>query len=324
MLAYAIWLRIAQYDLTMNRYFVVIFGFWLFIISLYLILSKKKSLAIITASLTLISLLISVGPWSVYSVPLNRQYARLVRNLEVAGILQDGKVTRLTHSIDTTLENDIYSEIQYVCDFSECTRIKQLFANELRIKEQEDKKNWESQSYNSGKVYPGMYKWSIVDAVTTAIGVSYHYGDAANDVTTKKYKSYMTRDVYNIDSLYPLDTSGYDRLIRVYGNEYGFGTSQPIEYITINPDDERMILHKGSGAVVFSVHGFNTDIQKRYLNLDNNNLDQKDLTFMTSTGGVTLKLMMQNYSIKNPNYKATQTTYDGYGISGYALVKWGK
>lgn len=88
MLGYAIELRIAQYDLTMNRYFVVIFGIWLMIISLYLIVSRKKSLAIITASLTLISLIISVGPWSVYSVPLERQYARLIRNLESAKILQ--------------------------------------------------------------------------------------------------------------------------------------------------------------------------------------------------------------------------------------------
>lgn len=60
MLFYAIYLRITQYDLTMNRYFVVIFGLWLFVVSLYLVLSRKKSLAIITASLTLISLLISV------------------------------------------------------------------------------------------------------------------------------------------------------------------------------------------------------------------------------------------------------------------------
>lgn len=60
MLFYAIYLRIAQYDLTMNRYFVVIFGIWLLGISLYLIISQRKSLAVITASLTCISLLISV------------------------------------------------------------------------------------------------------------------------------------------------------------------------------------------------------------------------------------------------------------------------
>ncbi len=63
MLTYAILLRINQYDLTMNRYFVVIFGIWLTIISLYFVFGKVKSLTVIPATLTIITLLISVGPW---------------------------------------------------------------------------------------------------------------------------------------------------------------------------------------------------------------------------------------------------------------------
>jgi len=63
MLAYAIILRINQYDLTMNRYFVVIFGIWLTIISLYFVFGKIKSLTVIPATLTAITLLISIGPW---------------------------------------------------------------------------------------------------------------------------------------------------------------------------------------------------------------------------------------------------------------------
>jgi hypothetical protein len=60
MLAYAIGLRIAQYDITMNRYFVVVFGIWLFGISLYFIFSGRRSLVVIPATLTLITLCISV------------------------------------------------------------------------------------------------------------------------------------------------------------------------------------------------------------------------------------------------------------------------
>jgi len=63
MLIYAIILRINQYDLTMNRYFVVIFGIWLTIISLYFVFGKVKSLTVIPATLAAITLLISVGPW---------------------------------------------------------------------------------------------------------------------------------------------------------------------------------------------------------------------------------------------------------------------
>lgn len=324
MLFYAIYLRITQYDLTMNRYFVVIFGLWLFVVSLYLVLSRKKSLAIITASLTLISLLISVWPWSVYTLPLHRQYDRLTENLALAGILKDGKIVKLDHSIDMTLENDIYSGIQYVCDFSECEYIKNLFSQQIAQKEAEERKNWPNLGYNNGKDYPGISKWQIVSTVTEAIGVSYRYENAATQTTTSKYKSYMARDGYNIDILYPLDTKGYDRLVRVYGNAYGVGTPLPSEYITIDPDDERMILHTGTGARVFLVGSYNRNLEKKYLNIENNTLDQKDLVFMTSSGGVDIKIILQNYAIKNPNYTSTDKIYNSYAISGYALIKWGK
>jgi len=60
MLFYAIYLRIMQYDITMNRYFVVVFGIWLAIISLYLIFSKIKYLGFIPFLLAVFTILISI------------------------------------------------------------------------------------------------------------------------------------------------------------------------------------------------------------------------------------------------------------------------
>ena len=87
MLFYAIYLRIAQYDLTMNRYFVVVFGVWLTGISLFLIFSRQKRLVSIPMSLAIITFVISFGPWSVYHLPFDRQYQKLVSNLTTARIL---------------------------------------------------------------------------------------------------------------------------------------------------------------------------------------------------------------------------------------------
>ena len=148
MLAYAIYLRIAQYDLTMNRYFVVIFGCWLAIISLYYIMSQRKSLTIITSSLTALALIISIGPWSVYRLPLVRQYNHLVHNLTVAGMYNNGVISKKKGVLDAALENDIYSEIQYVCSYSHCEKIKTLFAAELTGKEAEYEKKWKEADYN--------------------------------------------------------------------------------------------------------------------------------------------------------------------------------
>jgi hypothetical protein len=89
MLFYAIYLRVAQYDITINRYFVIVFGLWLFGLSLYYIISKNKRLIVIPASLTAITLIISIGPWSVYNLPESRQLARLETNLIEAKVLQN-------------------------------------------------------------------------------------------------------------------------------------------------------------------------------------------------------------------------------------------
>jgi hypothetical protein len=246
MLGYAIAVRILQYDLTMNRYFVVIFGLWLTIISLYLIISRRKSLAIIAASLTLLSLLISVGPWSVYSFPVERQHARLIQNLETAKILQDGQIQKLDHSIEMTLENDIYSGIQYICDFSECDRMKSLFAKEIESAEKESLKNWNESPYNSGKTYPGISKWEVTNAVTTAIGISYRYNASAEE-EIHKYLSFSVTDVYKMydpDILFPLDTTGYDRIVKVYSDGTAMNTSGMRESISVNVDTAKLLLYR--------------------------------------------------------------------------------
>lgn len=322
MLAYAIWLRIAQYDLTMNRYFVVIFGLWLFLVSLYLLVSKKKSLAIITASLTLISLLISVGPWSVYSVPLERQYSRLLRNLESAKILQGGIITPLSSPKDISKEHsdDIYSGIDYACDFSECRRIKELFAKELVTPSMKAEADWKKWNTKTGSVYPGMSKWEIVNAVTDAIKVQQSYAyDAAKNT---KYLQYNT--LYQPDAPYPLTLeAGYTKLVRIYGaddsiiNIKNSGINVIYPYITMNPDTASALYHRGSGDTLPLTFTPPADLADT---TTPTGLDQKDLTFALSGRSLDVKVYLQNFAVRNPDYSGTGG-YNYYSISGIGLVK---
>jgi hypothetical protein len=112
MLFYAIYLRINQYDITVNRYFVVVFGLWLLVVSLYFIFSKKKNLIIIPSVLTLFVIIISIIPgFNVYSLPENRQFDRLKTNLQEAKIIQNSKITPLKNysDINQELSKNIYS-----------------------------------------------------------------------------------------------------------------------------------------------------------------------------------------------------------------------
>ena len=149
-----------------------------------------------------------------------------------------------------------------------------------------------------------MNKWEIMSAVTTAIGVSYHYESAAS-MTKRRYSTYTTAKSYDQDSIYPLDTTGYTRLIRVYSDTAVSPNMQ--EYVTINPDTKRLVLHSGSGALTLSLEDYDRELAKKYTGTENINLDQKDLTFRMSTGSTEMKVVLQNYVIPNPRYTHSQT-----------------
>ena len=319
MLFYAIYLRVAQYDLTMNRYFIIIFGIWLFIASTYLILSTKKSLSIITASLALISFLISVWPWSVFSYPLHRQYNRLISNLEKAHILQEWIIYPLSSpkNISKELSGEIYSGIEYVCDFSECSLIKKLFKNELedaRIKWEIEWKKWNTDTINK---YPGIIsKWEVINIVTEKIKVqmSYSYDSAAGN---SKYISYSTN--YKYDAPYPINIEpGYIKLVKVYSEKnLPYEKNEGIyPYVSIDVDSSKVRYYKWNGIITEIPLKTPTELLKNNIPTT---LDQSDLTFVVEWNGISIKLLLQNFAIKNPEYTWSWIEY--YTINGIALIK---
>lgn len=321
MLFYAIYLRIAQYDITMNRYFVVAFGVWLMGISLYYLISRSKHLSLIPASLLAIILIISVGPWSVYNVPLTRQYDRLVRNLEKANILNNSVITPLASPKDISkeLSNEIYSEISYICDFDNCKRIKELFKKEVAEATIKDRAQWEKYNTTTGSVYKGISRWTIVSAVTEKIKVqSTYYGESPEN---NKYIQYSSNK--NNEDIYPIVLeNGYTHLVRVYGEYDGNEKStrydgEKFPYITINPDTMMLSYHRGSGDILSIAFVLPEGLTSGTIPT---NLDQSDLTFMIKDKKIDIKLMLQSLAVKNPSYKPNDEN-NFYDIVGLAFVK---
>lgn len=227
MLFYAIYLRIHQYDITINRYFVVVFGIWLLSVSLYYIFSKQKYLAVLPALLTLFTLLISVGPWSVYQLPESRQFTRLEKKLIEANILQEGKIVPLIENsaISSELSNDIYDGIEYVCGFNDCEKIKNLFSVQYEAfveKHKADyKKNREDEKlkyagdanmlkYIEKNEYQEPSKWEIVSALTNEIKIYQNYGNQSDDEI-----AYYSFYIDSTSDFFPLELDGYDQMIRI-------------------------------------------------------------------------------------------------------------
>lgn len=230
MLFYAIYLRIYQYDVTINRYFVVVFGIWLLGISLYYILSREKKLLLIPASLTLMSILISIGPWSVYNLPESRQLLRLENNLISANILQNGIIIPLEDhdNISQELSKEIYGGIDYLCDFNNCDSIKERFPKIYADFKKEHKEDFEKQksenlqSYKADSNYNWYIEkfedikyekprsWEIVEEITEKIKVKNYFQAKIN-----QEHIFISLD-YN-KSFFPIDIENYSKIYEIQG-----------------------------------------------------------------------------------------------------------
>ncbi|PID84205.1 hypothetical protein CSB09_02210 [Candidatus Gracilibacteria bacterium] len=191
MLFYAIYLRIHQFDLTINRYLVVLFGIWLLIVSLYLVFSRRKFLAFIPLFLTTLILIFSVGPWSVFELPGQRQLDRLKENLTQANMLENGKIippTSVEH-IDKKILTEIYEGVRYLCYSHNCLPMKGLFPD---IFEQNTQKK--------------MNRWKIQNDITTLLKVSH------GEYMDQKNISYMNIRNSQIETV--IDISKYEKMFQ--------------------------------------------------------------------------------------------------------------
>ena len=315
MLFYAIYLRIAQYDLTMNRYFVVVFGIWLTIVSLYYTAWKRKLILFIPATLTIISILISFGPWGVFSLPLERQYNRFVSNMEKTGILQDGKIVPLAKSIDMDMENEMVSEIEYLCQYKTCEKIRPFF--EKALKDAEQKRKHQNDVSWISRYERTLSSWEASNAIEWAIGIQRRY---ESNVSQNREYIYLNVDYKERDSFYPLDVSEYDSLVQVVG----INTSAPVAaFISIDIDNELLTVRDGAKTESFSITDFVQKLQSTHGSTDSHNMNQKDLELTLVSENHTIRVLFESFSYKNPKYdKNKANVYDSsLSINGIALVK---
>jgi hypothetical protein len=130
----AIGMRINDYGITISRYMIVLLGVWLTVLCTYTALGKTN-IRFIPASLAVMLLLMSFGPWGMFATSERAQVSRLEEILEQAKILKDGKIQNETiwekdsltdiysknereneNKLNDSLHNEIYSILNYLDD----------------------------------------------------------------------------------------------------------------------------------------------------------------------------------------------------------------
>lgn len=305
MLFYAISLRIGQYGITVNRYLVVIFGIWLIIISLYLILSRKKSLQIIISILSITLIIISIGPWWVLSMSYRDQWTRLENNLKKANILQNGIIVPLKtkDDIDQNLSVDIFSGIEYLCGFKNCEDIRKLFEKELK-----DIPHNDIQSFTYE--YEWTDKWEVSNHLEEKLKL-YRYKTQWDDV-----KQSSTISLYNgINAATNIiDIQGYNLLIESIWSNKPSGRSLELIYFW----DMKWIGLYQSGKLLETINiaPYTTELQNWYKQEKTTN--KWNNLYATETDRVRIKFIFDSYTLDNPLY--TGNDIQSSWISGKALI----
>jgi len=188
----ALWRRISEYGLTESRYLGLAVGVWLAFTAGYFLLSRSKSIKMIPASLCASTILISVGPWGMFSVSEQSQIGRLKEMLVADSILVNGMVQTAPSPVSDDHKVQISAILSYLHQVHGFSEIEPWFAETLRLDTAGAGSRFKGPSYVAG-----------------LLGVEFNpYRGPGRD----KYFSVF------IDPRTPLSISGYDHMVRAgYG-----------------------------------------------------------------------------------------------------------
>ena len=160
-------MRIDDYGITIKRYIVLSLGIWLSVVCVYTIIGKTN-IKFIPVSLAIMLMLISFGPWGMFSVSEHYQVKRLKAILEKAAILKDGKIQNESilnmknngslefkneRLLSDSLHNEVYSILDYMDDFHGFAAIRSWYTQNIDSLVEGKLKSKENNYYNEAEIY---------------------------------------------------------------------------------------------------------------------------------------------------------------------------
>jgi hypothetical protein len=322
MLFIAIFMRVTDYGITINRYIIILLGVWLTILCAYFIVGKNN-IKFIPVSLCVMILLMSFGPWSMFSISERSQANRLENLLEEYGILKDGSIeNEQVLVIDSnfysqafeypnqklmndSLCNEVKSILDYLDDHHGFNAIKGWFEKDYIT---------EVEGYNKTKK-----RWSRIDEAEIymrAMGLEYKWYYVNSDRTYFSYSTPYYREI--------VDVRGYDYMLDLnyyYYNEenYNNNNSIPFEldstnYEVIRKNKEHYYLElfeEKESILAIDIDQLKESLIEKYGKDYNNDLPQSDLSIIGESNKVAYKLELNNISFRTENNETNAESING-------------
>lgn len=291
----AISFRLNEYGITINRYIILLLGVWLSIVSIYFCL-KQKNIKFIPISLTILMGLMSFGPWGMFSLSESSQVNRLKSILETHAILKNNQIqnevvwekdslpktwyAKKEHTnagiLKDSIHNEVYSILNYLDDHHGFTLINPLFKQNISQLMAKD-----TNSVNEARV------------MMESLGLEY----------TMKYKGDGGYKYYTAIDQPFVSLKGYDYLISF--NNYSDKKDGVIEEFNIENEkfilktttqNTIILLQNGVKKAEFKLQDLSTKLAKTYKEEYNNSIPVENLTLISTSGNIQLKIEIHEIS----------------------------
>ncbi len=187
----AVFQRINQYGMTINRYSVVIFGVYLLLMVLYILISKRNKTFIIMSIFIAVLFFSIVGPVNIFKIPFSSQEKRFEKILKKHNIDKNGKSDK---SIDSKTKSEIQSIFSYFMKWDNKSLEKKYNYDTFYKNLELDKIETEGTAPNS--YYPFYYEEQI-----EVNGYDVFFNDF-NTITDIQYKDYKLNNTGNDFTVY--------------------------------------------------------------------------------------------------------------------------
>jgi hypothetical protein len=276
----AIWRRISEYGITERRYFVLALAVWLTGVVLYLLLSRRKSIRVIPASLCVLALGVSFGPWGAFAVSERSQVGRLTEYLTAQGILVEGKVRRAQTEVTGSAAQEITSLLRYLDETHGYSAIRSWF---------------DVDPDTLGGVIPGETRrrnspGERTRALAALLGVRY---------TEERRSAGLRFDYFSAPRRTALSIEGYDRIVHldffgradvsrtleIYAREWQMRYQSGRSVLVLSP------LDAPADSVVFDVQAFAADLERGRRTGHGDILQSSRMALDASSGDLRFRLL---------------------------------
>jgi hypothetical protein len=316
----AIFIRINEYGITINRYVILLLGIWLTIICVYTSIGKTN-IKFIPTSLAVILLLVSFGPWGMFSISEKSQKNRLKIILEQASILAGNQVKNETiwikdslpelnsknkfcndKYLNDSLHNEVMSILDYLDNHHGFSSIRSWYSQDLdSIVNYLILKDIDTRYCNEAKIY------------MESLGLNYEYIESEISNSTIEYIS-------NRDNSFK-KVSGYDYFIDfdiyIDNQEYQEISSFKIEttslkFIYESETEVKLMLNENGKLIDFKIIDLINMLKMQYKSSSEFQVPSNKMKLENSSKNFDIKIDIRNLELQVNQNKIERIVGDIY------------